>query len=212
MPYIAQKKGSVDCGPACLMMVLEYYGIKKTINELKKELKIHKVGTYATQLGIYLLENGFAVEIVTQNPGLFTIKDRKRTTKQLLREIKEFSKIPKNRKHKKSLDYYEKFFKKGGMLKVKIPNTEDIKKEISQGRPLIALMTTNFLYDVKKRKFNFHFNVITGIDGKYIYANDPLPDKRGGKKKYPIEDFLYGVYASSYGDLDNASFLKIKKL
>lgn len=70
-------------------------------------------------------------------------------------------------------------------------------------------MMTNFLYG-KDPIFNFHLNVITGIDENYIYVNDPLWDERGGKKKYKKKDFFYGLYASAYADLDNASLMIIK--
>jgi len=72
-------------------------------------------------------------------------------------------------------------------------------------------MTTNFIYS-DKPVFNFHFNVVTGIDDNYVYVNDPLWDGRGGKNKYTITEFLYGLYASAYGDLDNASLIKIKPI
>ena len=78
------------------------------------------------------------------------------------------------------------------------------------GRPLGALITSNFLL-FDKASFNFHFNLITGIDNEFIYVNDPMWDYRGGKHKYPINDFMYAVYASAHGDLDNASIMKIKK-
>jgi hypothetical protein len=49
-----------------------------------------------------------------------------------------------------------------------------------------------------------------GIE-KYIYVNYPMWDKRGGRHKHLHEDFICGIYASAYGDLDNASIIKIKK-
>ena len=36
-------------------------------------------------------------------------------------------------------------------------------------------------------------------------------DNRGGKHKYEINDFMYAIYASAYGDIDNASIMKIRK-
>jgi len=72
-------------------------------------------------------------------------------------------------------------------------------------------MTTNFL-NREKPAFNFHFNIITGYDDTYIYANDPLvPEEGGGIKKYEHQSFFYGLYASTFGDLDNACFIKLKK-
>lgn len=43
-----------------------------------------------------------------------------------------------------------------------------------------------------------------------IYVNDPLWDESDGKKKYGKKDFFYGLYASVYVDLDNASIMIIK--
>lgn len=102
---------------------------------MEDEIKVYEgMGTYLPQLGKYLIENGFEIEIITMNPYLFD-----------------------------------------------------------------------------KAIFNFHFNIITGIDEKHIYVNDPMWDYRGGEQKYEINDFMYAIYASTYGDLDNASIMKIKK-
>jgi uncharacterized protein YvpB len=111
---------------------------------------------------------------------------------------------------KEPLKFFKEFIEIGGKLTIKIPTVEDIKEELFNDRPLGALVTSNFLL-FDKAIFNFHFNIITGIDEKYIYANDPMWDYRGGKQKYEINDFIYAIYASAYGDLDNASIMKIKK-
>ena len=84
-----------------------------------------------------------------------------------------------------------------------------MREELDAKRPVGALLTSNMLSG-SKPVFNFHFNLITGIDGQHIYVNDPMWDERGGKKKYKITDFFYALYASAYGDLDNASFLKVR--
>ena len=75
VPIILQDKESVACGLSCLSMLLNYYGIKKSVSEIKKHIKVYdEIGTYVPQLGKYLIENGFEVEIITMNPHLFTIK------------------------------------------------------------------------------------------------------------------------------------------
>jgi uncharacterized protein YvpB len=58
--------------------------------------------------------------------------------------------------------------------------------------------------------FNFHLNIITGIDEENIYVNDPLQDI-GGKKSYSIKDFFFGLYASTYGNLDNGCLIVVKR-
>ncbi len=111
---------------------------------------------------------------------------------------------------RKPLRFFKEFTQAGGKLTVKVPTIEDIKEELNNNRPLIALITSYFLLS-SKAEFNFHFNVITGLDKKYIYVNDPMWDFRGGKHRYEINDFMYAIYASAYCDLDNASIMKIKK-
>lgn len=208
VPLIKQGKDSVDCGLACLLMVFKYYGHKKSLTTLKKDLKVHKIGTYSPQLGTYLIKSGFEVELVTQHPALFTVYHRCLNQKDLLTNIKKLLEI-ETKQNKTTLKYFVEFMKVGGKIRVKIPGVDDIQNSLKNNSPLIALLTSVFLTE-KKPKFNFHFNVITGLSNQYVYINDPLSDKRGGKKKYLVNDFLFGMHASIYADLDNGSLLRIK--
>ena len=208
IPLISQDNNSVDCGLACLLMVLKYYGIEKSFADLKKDLKVHKIGSYSPQLGTYLIKNGFKVELITQHPGLFTIHHRRSSQKEILAHIKKLLKTDKSKQNKIPLKYFVEFMEAGGRIKIKIPGVDDIQNSLKNGSPLIALLTSLFLIE-KTPKFDLHFNVITGLSGNHIYINDPRPGKKGGKKKYLINNFLFGVHASSYADLDNGSLLKI---
>ncbi len=210
IPLETQKKGSLDCGIISLLMVFKYFGIKKSFIEVQKELKVDEVGTYAPQIGTFMLKNGFSVELMTQHPGIFTIIDRGKSQKEILHHMEELLQKEEKDQKKKVLKYFIEFLKNGGNVTVKIPGVVDIKKSIKQRSPLIALLTTLFLTEIEP-EFNFHFNVVTGIDKDFVYLNDPLPDNWGGKKECNINDFLFGLYASSYGDLDNGSLLKISK-
>jgi len=58
---------------------------------------------------------------------------------------------------------------------------------------------------------NFHASVATGMDDKYVYVNDPLPNKHGGKVKYKKDEFLYAMYGVLAADLDNSTFTLVKK-
>lgn len=211
VPLVRQGKSSLDCGIACLSMVLKYYGIEKSISDLKKDIKVYEgIGTYAPQIGKYLIDNGFEIEIITMNPFLFTRKFKEKSRDELISYLKERQKIEKEKRFKEPLNFFIEFMDSGGKITLKVPDVLDIKEEILEGRPLGALITSNFLLG-DKPMFNFHFNLITGIDENYIYVNDPLNDYRGGHHKYPINDFMYAIYASAHGDLDNASIIKIKK-
>ncbi len=211
IPVITQDKNSSDCGVACVSMLLQHYDLDRSITTLKQKIEVYKgMGTYAPQLGKYLIDNGFDVELITQNPHLFTIQDRDKSQKELGLYFKDLIKNNTKESRVNSLKHFDEYLTSNGKITVQVPSIDDIKKEISQGRPLIALLTSSFL-EHDKPGFNFHFNIITGIDDTFIYVNDPLSDKRGGKKKYIINDYMYALYASAFGDLDNGSFLKVSK-
>lgn len=209
IPLITQEKDSKDCGLAGLAMILKYYNLDISLGELKKELEVDEIGTYAPQLGSYLIKKGFEIEIITLHPKLFTNQDKNLTSEEILKRFEKLKEESKSERDKKALNYFIIFLKEGGKINIKIPLIEDIREEINNKRPLCALMTSCFL-NSNKPCFNFHFNIISGFDEEHIYALDPLPDE-GGKKKYKISDFFYGLYASAYGDLDNACLIKIKK-
>ncbi len=210
VPLIRQPKGSVECGIAALAMLLGYHGIKTSQEELKQEIAIGATGTYSPQLGTCLLKKGFDVEIITLNPGLFTNKDKGMSQNELIAHFQALRAGADSEKKKKALDYFMEFMKNGGKIKAKVPDKKDILKELKSKRPVLALLTANFLSGAKP-DFDFHYNVLTGIDGRYVHANDPRWDERGGKKKHLLSDLLFGVYASAYGDLDNACLITARK-
>lgn len=207
IPLVRQPEGSVECGIAGITMLLNYYN-NINFEEVKKDIQIHQIGTYAPQLGTYLIKKGFDVKIITFHPGLFTKKDLLLNNTEILDRFKQlYDKASK--KDKTTIKYFIEFLENGGEVKVKIPGKEDVLEEINEKRPVCALLTSNFLTG-KEPKFNFHFNIITGIDDTYIYVNDPAWGETGGKHKHPINEFFYGIYASAYGDLDNACLITAK--
>jgi len=210
VPLIIQPKDSVYCGNTGVAMLLQYYGINKDLSKLTKEITTDTTGTYAPQLGTYLLKKGFEVSIITHHPKLFTKKDVSLTQIQIMGRFRKKYELSTSPQDKKVLNYFIDFMKKGGKIIVRIPNIQDVEKEIRAHRPTGAVLTTNFIHG-NKSKFNFHFNIITGFDNKYIYVNDPNWNETGGKKRYLYNDFLYGLYASTYGDLDNGCLLIVKK-
>ncbi len=209
VPLIRQKKGSGDCGPACLAMILNYYGVKKSIDDLKKEIKVYKTGTYMPQLGAYLIKNGFRAEMIIQNPGLFTIRHRNMSQSGLLKHVRHMQRNVRKKEDKIILKHLVEFMESRGKVTVKIPDANDIKEGLRKKSPVLALLTSVFMTQ-KNPSFNFHFNVITGLDKNRIYRNDPYWDGNGGKKESSLQDFLFGMYASSYSNMNDGSLLRIE--
>lgn len=209
VPLVLQTNGSVDCGLAGMAMVLQYFGKDDTLDDLKQDIPVDKVGTYAPQLGSYLLGRGFDVEIVTMHPKLFTLADQAMTQHAILERMLSLLETARDEQNKKTLAFFIEFLERGGNIRVGIPGPEHVAEEIKAKRPVCALLTTNFLKG-SRPGLNYHFVVITGIDDQSIWYNDPLPDERGGKQQTSIRAFFYGLAASVGGDLDNGSLIRVK--
>ncbi len=187
-------------------MISAYYGQDKPLQEIQKYFSYSKNGVSAFQLGEYFTQEGYRTHLYSQNPFLFSMQDRKKNRKSLIQKlyrIEQTTKIPKVRAGAKSCT---KFIRAGGVVHVKIPDLLVIEKALQEKKPIIALLMNQFLTDATS-KLNFHFVVITGIDTKKIYTNDPAKDIR----EYAHSDFLFGLYASAAGDPDNASLITIGK-
>ncbi|MEX0616852.1 MAG: cysteine peptidase family C39 domain-containing protein [Candidatus Woykebacteria bacterium] len=160
---IHQERGSVDCGLATVNMVTKYWELPLTFNDIQKHLKVDKLGIYCPQMGSYLIQQGFDVALVHFNPGLFTLNEVGKSEKEIKTHLQNLLKKKRKRGDKKVIRYFLKFLKDGGKMEVKIPTEEDIRGELNNNRPVIAVLTSNFL-TASVPRFNFHFNVITGID------------------------------------------------
>jgi len=219
VPLIRQPKDSVDCGIAVVTMLLNYHGVEKTFEEVKKDITTDEVGTYAPQLGEYLTSQHFSVDIVLRNPLLFTKSEENLDKKSLVEKFNRLQHSGINTHNLKVINYFNKFLKwPQNKVTVKIPDENDIEEEINIGRPLIAFLTNAALYKeniAEKHKkdfsYTFHSVVITGLEDDKVFVNDPYAEEYGGTKEYPIEDFLFAMYSSSLGDLDNGSLIKIRK-
>ena len=217
---ILQEERSVECGIVVLAMLHSYYKTGKSIADLRKEIKTYRIGTYAPQLGQQLINSGFDVEIVTRNPLLVEKSDEKLSQQKLLLKFEEKLKKFRSKDNKSlGLNYFVSFMKSGGKLRVKIPDFDDIKSEIDEGRPVIAFLTNAALYqkniaEILRKDFSytFHAVLITGVSGDRVFLNDPYWGEEGGEKKYSSNELFYAMHSSILGDVDNGSLIKVRTI
>lgn len=215
MKRYTQGLKSVDCGPVATQSILDYFGVKKNLDELKKDI-IHYIqggpieGTYIYDNGLLLLKNDLSVTLITANPYLFSSQERSRLNSQtkILNHLKKLSasRLKSLKRFKKEIQIFRKFIEKGGKVVLEIPTEKHIKKAIDSGKPVLALVLPR-AYLNKGR--SFHFVVISGYDAKNFYFVDPWPETR--EKSAPIKDFMYGLHSATGGDLDNGSLLVVGK-
>ena len=197
-----------------MQMLYGYHQAPKTIDILRQELQTTTIGTYAPQLGLHLLQNGFKVSIINHNPKLVTVEDRDKSSKELIEQFaKRLQTADLTENDKMIMRMFIDFLQKGGNLVVKIPSAEDISREITHKRPLIALLQNGAWYTRSAdRPFSdiFHMVVVTGLDDKFIYFNDPHA-QHGGSSKSTHTEFFYALYSSALADPDNASLITVEK-
>ncbi len=217
---IRQEEGSVECGLVVLDMLYSFYKENKTMDDLRKEISTVEVGTFSPQLGLNLINNRFEVEIITSNPLLVEKKDKELNQEELLKKFEyKLSSYKTRDDNYAGIDYFIKFMKAGGKLKIKIPELADIKSELDSERPVITFLSNASLYNVniaeklgKPFSYTFHAVLVVGIDGSNIIINDPYWGEEGGIHTYPEDEFFYAMHASALGGVDNDCLIKAKKI
>jgi hypothetical protein len=202
VPYAQQEKGSLDCGPACLEMVLKYFGIDRDVTDLIARLEYTEGGTSAYDNGRLVLEAGLSVVAITRQPLLFSPETERAVHATAIDEIYE-ERRKALEKYKAGIDKVRVFLQKGGTLIAEIPSIGHIRRAIDEAKPIIALLHARSL---GKNEGGFHFVVVNGYDDASVHLLNPLPGSRQ-EGWFPIEDFLYAVHSSTTADIDNGTLL-----
>lgn len=202
VPLHFQAEGSSDCGPKSVQMMLGYYGIERSLADLKEHVHYSEMGTSSWDNGTLLLAEGFSVTAVTANPLLFPADqvDRLNEITHLRRRLTKLKK--RAPKWADNIGTLRRFLRKGGQMKLEIPAFEHIKAAIDDGNPVLALTYGQAL---GRQQGGFHFMVVNGYKRGQVFLTNPLRRARQGW--FPLDQFLYAVHASCVGDLDNGSFI-----
>lgn len=209
VPLTRQGRQSSECGIALVKMLLDYHGRERTMRDLRAVLPVDSVGTYVPQLGTYLLKCGLEVAIATLHPGMFTVRDVDMDGVRVARRLRTLRRTARRPRHIKVLDFFSEFVAAGGVVRPRVPSAAILEEEIAARRPVGVLLTSHFLVG-RRPAFNAHFNLVTGVEDGDVFVNDPMWGPRGGAKRHAMDAFLFGVHASTFGDLDNGAFLLVK--
>ncbi len=208
VPLYLQKEDSSDCGPVAVQMILDYFGIKRTLEDLDKKLaRFEKDFTSTYDCRALLLDEGLGVIAITANPLLFPpdVISKLKTSG----DIKELinNKIAAKHKRAKVLKTFIKYLDKGGKFLLKIPTFADIKQAIDKNNIVGVSMYSNTM---GSNEGGYHFVVATGYRDNQVFINNSWP-KSKKQGWFDIDQFLYGVYAASCVDVDNSAFLVVSK-
>lgn len=179
VPYYAQTL-DFTCGPAALMMAM--HALKPSF-ELSRELELHLwresttifmtsghggCGPYGLALAAY--HRGFDVELYLSDTSTLFVdsvrSDEKKEVMRLVQDdmLRELAKLP---------------------IKIEYAplDVNALQEKFDEGGIPIVLIS---LYRIYKAKIP-HWIVVTGYDKNYVYANDPLSERTGGR---PVIDCI----------------------
>ncbi|MGI5308661.1 ribosomal protein S18-alanine N-acetyltransferase [Rheinheimera sp. WS51] len=195
VPYIAQTT-PFTCGPACLLMVFNYFQPNQ-YNPEHQEIDIWREATtiFMTSghggcgprgLALAAWQRGFNAEVYINKDGpLFTDSVRSEAKKSVLQRV------------------HERFKQKMEQLNLVVHHTEltlnMIKQQLEDGKLLVVLVST-WQFDKSKAP---HWVVICAVDEHFVYINDPdiddIPWLSTTERQYiPIEQKVF-MRAFSYG-------------
>lgn len=207
IPFYLQEEGSIDCGPVCTKMILEYFGIKKELKDLQQGLFYNETGTTIYDNAAVLIDEGLHTTAITAQPLLFSpdlaeqIKNREDLYKIIDKKITEKVNLKAN------LETLKKYLDKDGELKIEIPTFDHIKEAVDQQKPVLALLYGRAL---GSNEGGYHFVVISGYDETSIFINNPSPISKK-QSWFPIERVIYAIHSSTTFEPDNGTILIVSK-
>lgn len=207
VPLYLQEDGSKDCGPTCVRMILDYFGIKRELTDLQKKLNYDEMGTTSYDNGSLLLDEGLKTTAITAQPLLFSpdttpsIKTKNDIFKTIRARAKE------EPKDKDILETMKKYLNKGGKLKIEIPSFKHIKEAIDKNQPVLALF---YGRAIGRNEGAYHFVVISGYDKNRVFINNPWPPSKR-QAWFPVDQFLYGLHTSTSAYPDNGTLIIVSK-
>jgi hypothetical protein len=182
VPLIYQERNSLDCGPVCVQMVLQYFGINRSLDYLRRKLWPQfwqKRGSYLADHGSLLLDEGYRVELVIDNRQLFpepimrVLNDNEIT----LPYIYDLLQNPEWATWHSELEVVKRFLEKGGEIRCETPTLAHIKQSIDCGSPVIAHIYGQ-LYP--NTGVTSHAIVICGYEDDKLIIRDPAPGSKPG--------------------------------
>jgi ribosomal protein S18 acetylase RimI-like enzyme len=195
VPYIVQTT-PFTCGPACLLMVFNYFQPGK-FDPAALEIDIWREATtiFMTSghggcgprgLALAAHRRGFAVEIFLNKEGpLFTDTVRSEVKKAILQRVHD--------------SFQQKVEQSGIVLHRSEPGIGKIKQLLQDGALLLVLIST-WQFDKSKAP---HWVVVCAVDEHFVYINDPdtedIPWLSTAERQYiPVEHSVF-IKAFSYG-------------
>lgn len=187
---------SDDCSITCLRMLLGYYGVRVSRNEIFEFIlkATPEGGSFLSEMARFARKEGFAVDLFAYNLYLTDPIDNNLPTNQLLEKLqKELEDSKRDKYYDLMLESTINGIKEGIKYIIKKPNTEIIRAYLNRETPLSIRLNYAALVNKQGDPFNSHDVVLCGLKVKEIYMIDP---ENASGRWFNIGDLMFAVFQS----------------
>lgn len=217
VPLIRQ--GLQQCVQASTAQLLQYYGIKKSIDEIRNEVPIYisslgvPLGSSLGHIAAYMISQNFDVTIHTVDTELFDQSWKSCGNDELITNLQQRKAFLKHPRYEHDaldaiIDGYTQFLKAGGNVVFPLVDESYLVELLING-PVFCVLNYNFLNTVARGKFDrksnsfvrdaisgspsTHAVVISGYEGGSFMITDP-DDVYGGVRKISSGHLIGSFY------------------
>ena len=186
-PNQQQKIGTKACGPVCLLNVYKHFRIKKSLDEILRDLKIDdKITTYPAQLATHLIGSGLKTVFINSSPFVIYPSWSGKPSKTIADRLQKWIKLNKSDRWLKNSRHLLSYLNKNGEIMIIDLTTEAIDNFLDKGYLLICCLEESWIwgerkipntnkFDDVKGKTRGHYVILYGKDKNNYLVSDPFP-------------------------------------
>jgi len=153
-----------DCVQTSASQILSFYGIKKSINDVKKEVPVYinsegkPLGSSLGHIATYFIQLGFKTTLHSVDVEIFDLSWKDFDNQMLIQSLKKRRKFLRHARYEKEaldlvVDGYTQFLAMGGIITFPIVDLEYLYQLLKKG-PIYSVLSYNFLNQVSKYSFS----------------------------------------------------------
>lgn len=185
-----------DCSITCMRMILDYYGLKISRDEIFKYIikATPDGGSYLSEIGRFAKNKGFIVDMYAYNLYLTDSKDTDLDKRKLLEKLeKELNNSERDKYYDLMLESTIKAIRENVNYFIVKPSFKIIKNYLNRKIPVSVRINYTSLVGEQGDPFDSHDVVLSGFKDKEIFLIDPYD---ASEKLFNSEDVIFAINQS----------------